>query len=308
MTPFTLSLFHSFAFSLCPDHNPLTAALYNSSAPNPIYIQMKRFESRVAQLFCAILLCGLPAFAQSDLPIVRYVQGSIHGFLEMRSPDGHVVATGDIIQSVHDDRVTLQTLLKFKDGSTDDETTVFSERRAFQFISDHHIQKGPFFPHPMDVLIDGRSGEVTTHTTDKDGKEQDKTDHLQLPSDLANGIVPLVIENMSPASSSKTVSLLVATPKPLLAKLVITKSGEDSYSLAGTPRKATHYEIKIQLTGLAGVVAPIIGKTPPDIQIWTTIGQLPTFIREQGPIYPDSPLMTIQLTSPSWPESDKSGN
>lgn len=259
-------------------------------------------------MLCAILLFALPACAQSDPPIVRYVQGSIHGFLEMRSPDDHVVASGDIIQSVHDDHVTLQTLLNFKDGSTDDETTVFSERHFFQFISDHHIQKGPFFPHPIDVLIDGRSGQVTTRTTDKDGKEQVKTDHLQLPPDLANGIVPLVIENMGPGGSSKIISLLVATPKPLLAKLVITKVGEDNYSLAGSPRKAIHYQIKIQLTGLAGVVAPIIGKTPPDIQIWTATGQVPTFIREQGPIYPDSPIMTIQLASPTWPEASKSGD
>jgi hypothetical protein len=56
------------------------------------------------------------------------------------------------------------------------------------------------------------------------------------------------------------------------------------------------------------VVAPIIGKTPPDIQIWTATGQVPTFIREQGPIYADSPIMTIQLTGPTWPEASKSGD
>ncbi|MGA2907323.1 MAG: hypothetical protein ABSE36_06455 [Terracidiphilus sp.] len=269
---------------------------------------MTRFELQYARLFCAILLCALPVFAQPDPPIVRYVQGSIHGFLEMRSPDGRVVATGDIIQSVHDDHVTLQTIFNFKDGSSDDETTVFSERHTFQFISDHHIQKGPFFPHPLDVLIDGRSGEVTTRTTGTDGTEDVKTTHVQLPPDLANGIVPLVIENMDFSGSSKTVSVLVVTPRPLLAKLVISKIGEDSFSLVGSPRKAIHYAIKIQLTGLAGVVAPIIGKAPPDIQIWPAAGQVPTFIREQGPIYPDSLVMTIQLASPTWPDASKSGN
>ena len=34
----------------------------------------------------------------------------------------------------------------------------------------------------------------------------------------------------------------------------------------------------------------------------------PTLIREQGPIYAEGPMMTIQLASPAWPDSQKSGN
>jgi len=59
---------------------------------------------------------------------------------------------------------------------------------------------------------------------------------------------------------------------------------------------------------VAGVVAPMIGKAPPNIQIWTVGGQAPAFVREQGPLYPDGPMMTIQLVSPVWLESPKSGN
>jgi len=59
---------------------------------------------------------------------------------------------------------------------------------------------------------------------------------------------------------------------------------------------------------VAGVVAPLIGKEPPNIQIWTVGGQAPVFIREQGPLYPDGPMMTIQLANPIWPETQKSGD
>ena len=93
-----------------------------------------------------------------------------------------------------------------------------------------------------------------------------------------------------------------------MVKLVISKIGEDNYSLVGTTRKAIHYEIKIMLGGLAGVVAPLIGKAPPNIEIWTVTGQAPTFVKEQGPMYPDGPVMTIQLISPIWPDAPKSGN
>ena len=106
------------------------------------------------------LICAVQPRLYADPPVARYVQGTYHGFLEMLSPDGEVVAYGDSTQVVHGDRVTSQTTFTFKDGSTDDETTVYSQHRTFQLISDHHVQKGPFFPHPMAVFVDAHSGQV----------------------------------------------------------------------------------------------------------------------------------------------------
>jgi len=253
-----------------------------------------------------MLICACHPDSLADPTPVHHVQGTFHGFLELRAEDGRVVASGDSFQVVHADRVTTQTVFRFKDGSTDDETTIFSQRGAFKLISDHRIQKGPFFPHPMDVMIDARNGQVTVRSAGKDGKEEVKTDHVDLPPDLANGMIPLVVENMRSDAPETTVSMLAVTPKPRVVKLVFTKRGEEDFSLGGFPRKAIHYEIKIELGGVAGVVAPMIGKAPPNIQIWTVGGQAPTFVREQGPLYPDGPMMTIQLASPVWPETPRS--
>ncbi len=267
------------------------------------------FEQRLRFWFLiATLVCAWRPSAQSESIPVRHAQGTLHGFLELRAEDGSMVATGDIIQVVHGYRVTVQTLFSFKDGSVDDETTVYSQRRTFQLITDHHVQKGPSFPHPMDVMIDAKSGKVTVRSTGKDGKEEVKTNHANLPPDLANGMVPLVVENTGSDAAQTTVSMLVATPNLRVVKLVFSNRGEENFSLGGSPRKANHFEIKIELGGIAGVVAPLIGKEPPNIQIWTVGGQAPTFIREQGPIYPDGPMMTIQLASPVWHESANSGN
>jgi hypothetical protein len=263
-----------------------------------LFAQRTRSCSLITALAC---LC-LPSAHADSLP-VRYVQGTFHGFIELRSEAGRIVASGDSFQTVHGDRITAETLFKFKDGSIDDETTVFTQHRTFHLISDHHIQRGPAFPHPMDVMIDARSGQVTVRSTGKDGKEDVKTEHLTLPLDLANGLIPLVVENMRADAQEMTVSMIVATPKPRLVKLVITNRGEENCAIAGTTRKATHYEIKIDLGGIAGVVAPIIGKAPPNIQLWTVGEQAPTFAKEQGPTYPEGPLMTIQLASPAWPDA-----
>jgi hypothetical protein len=129
-----------------------------------------------------------------------------------------------------------------------------------------------------------------------------KTDHLKLPPDLSNGIVPQVVENLREENADATVSMVVLTPKPRVVKLVISNRGEDRCSLVGAPRKATHYAIKIDLGGVLGVVAPLVGKAPPDIQLWTIGGEAPTFAREIGPLYAEGPPMTIQLVSPAWGE------
>jgi hypothetical protein len=259
---------------------------------------------RICSLLLPLVWCNAQTATAEPIP-VRSVAGTIHGFLELRSEDGQVVASGDSFQVVRGNRVTSRTLFHFKDGSIDDETTVFSQSHSFQLISDHHIQKGPYFPHPTDVLIDVHAGQVTVHSTGKDGKDEVKTDHLDLPPDLANGMVPVVLENMPPHSPVTTVSMVVVTPKPRLVKLVISNTGDDKCFVAGSPRKAIHYDIKINLGGVAGVVAPLIGKAPPDIQIWTIGGEATTFARELGPLYPEGPMMTIQLASPTWPDTSK---
>jgi hypothetical protein len=253
----------------------------------------------------ALLVCAWQSGASDPIP-VRHAEGTIHGFLELRSEEGRVLATGDLVQVVHGDRVTAHLTFHFTNGSIDDETTVFSQRRSFQLISDHHIQKGPFFPHPMDISIDSRSRQVTIRTQGKDGKEQVETDHLDLPPDLANGMISFVLKNIQPNAPETKVSMLVATPKPRLVKLAISPRGEEQFSLVDSPRKAIHYEIQIQLGGAAGVIAPLIGKQPPRIQVWMVGGDAPVVVREEGPIYPDGPMLSIELASPSWGNSPHS--
>jgi hypothetical protein len=261
--------------------------------------------------FCilfTLLLCFWRLSAPAERIPVRYMQGTIHGFLELRSEDGHVLASGDSVQVVHGDQVTTHTLFTFKDGSTDDEATVFSQRGAFRLISDHHVQKGPFFPHPMDLLVNARSGQVTVRTTGKDGKEEVKTERLDLPADVANGMVPMIVANLRSGTAEATVPMVVATPKPRLVKLVISPLGDGTFSIDGFSHKAIRYQIKIEIGGIAGMVAPLVGQAPPNIEVWIVGGQAPTFLREQGPTYEDGPIMTIQVAGLVWPDAPKAGD
>src|SRR5205085_7253733 len=84
----------------------------------------------------ATLVCVLQPNAPAEPIPARHVEGTEHGFLALRTKEGRVLAVGDLFQVVRGDTVTSRLLFRFKDGSIDDETTVFSQRGTFQLITD----------------------------------------------------------------------------------------------------------------------------------------------------------------------------
>jgi hypothetical protein len=65
---------------------------------------------------------------------VRHPQGSAHGFLAISTLDGTRIAIGDVTQVIHGSRVTSRVIFRFRDGSIDEDTTVFSQRGTFSYV------------------------------------------------------------------------------------------------------------------------------------------------------------------------------
>ena len=234
---------------------------------------------------------------------VRHAEGLVHGFLVLRTVAGETLADGDLIQVARGDQVTSRLVFRFKDGSVHDETAVFSQRRNFRLLSDHLVQKGPAFQHPMEVSIEGSTGQVTVRSTDDDGKDKVVTERLDLPLDVANGLVLTLLKNVRSDAPQLTVSMVAATPKPRLVKLAISPQGEEPFSVGGSIRKATHYIVKVEIGGAAGLVAPLLGKQPPDTHVWILGGEAPAFVKSEGPLYFGGPIWRIELVSPVWPRA-----
>ena len=74
----------------------------------------------------------------------------------------------------------------------------------------------------------------------------------------------------------------------------------ETFQVAGSARKATHYVVKVDIKGLAGLLAPLVGKQPPDSHVWILQGEAPAFVKSESPFFPDGPLWRIELTSPTW--------
>jgi hypothetical protein len=231
---------------------------------------------------------------------VRHTQGVIHGFLALRTLDGDLLASGDLTQVATGDRVTAELVFRFKDGSLHDETSTFSQHGTFRLLSYRLVQKGPTFKRQTDLTLNAATGQVTVRYSD-DGKEKVVTDQLKLPEELANGIVSTLVSALDPKTPKTTLALVASTPKPRLVKLGIYPDGDDSFSAGGQMLKATRYVVKVEIGGVTGAIAPIVGKQPPDTHIWVLGGKAPVFLKSEGPLFEDGPIWRIELASPVWP-------
>ena len=122
----------------------------------------------------AILLCAEPV-------TVRYAEGVVHGFLVLRALNGQILADGDLNQMARGNKVTSKLVFRFRDGSYQEETAVFSQSRYFQLLTDHLVQRGPSFPRPIEMSIDTARQHVTVRYIDDDGKDKIADEHMDLP-------------------------------------------------------------------------------------------------------------------------------
>lgn len=248
-------------------------------------------------LLLAILIQAGPLKAE-PIP-VRYPEGTAHGFLALRTPEGKLLAAGDLTQVLHGNEVITRLVFRFKDGSLDDDTTVFSQHGVFRLISDHHIQRGPSFPHPTNVFIKAATGQVTVRYQDKDHEKVD-TEHMDLPPDLANGLITTLLNNISPGAKETRVSYIAGAPKPRIVHLLITPNGDDRFSVAGSPHKATRFTIKVEIGGVIGMIAPLLGKKPADANVWIVGEGAPAFVRADEALYVGGPIWSIENAGPQW--------
>ena len=97
-------------------------------------------------ILCLLALATviLPSHPAVAAPVgVRFVEGFLHGFIVLRTVDGVLIASGDLLQTRRGGEVESRMLFRFKDGSVFDETVVFTQERIFTLLSYRLLQRGP---------------------------------------------------------------------------------------------------------------------------------------------------------------------
>ncbi len=266
------------------------------------FIQTRQgFSLTISPIVLAVMFLALADVRRASAePIpVKEVQGAMSGFLVLKSPDGRVIAVGDEVDTVDGDKVRSRLTFRFRDGSIDDEVSVYTQDAVFRLVTDHHIQKGPSFPDALDLSINVPARTVTWREA-KDGKEKFQTGRMDLPSDLANGMTSLIVENFPKNQSEMKVSYLAGSSKPRVVTLSVKPDGEEVYEIAGVIRHSKKFKVHIEIGGIAGIIAPLTGKQPSDIEMWVSEGKVPVFLKMVGALYANGPIWTMQTTSPVW--------
>ena len=246
----------------------------------------------ISALHCLLCTSSLRA---EPIP-VRYSQGTSHGFVALKTLAGETIATGESTQTISRGRVTSRLTFRFKDHSIDDDVTVFTEQGVFRLVSDHHIQRGPSFPKPIDFLIDMTTGDLTFKAEDGTVSKE----HMELPPDVSNGLPPNLLLNILPTTPETRVAYIAPGKKARLIHLSIKPTGSLPFRVGSFHRKATDFTLHVELGGVTGVVAPLVGKQPADYHIWLQAGVPPAFVREEGPLYEGGPIWRMEQISPSF--------
>ena len=261
--------------------------------------KLRHFRFR---LLGALLVCTVPfqtiSLTADQVP-VRHVEGLIHGFLALRTLEGTRLADGEMTQVVEAGRVTSHLIFRFKDGSVYDDTTIFTQRDAFRLLSDHLVQRGPSFKQDMETFIEASSGQITVRYKEKDGKEKVLKEQHELPSDVANGLLFTLVKHIQPKVPHTTVSMVATTPKPRMVNLEIIPEGETAIASGNTKHQTVRYVVRVKIGGVAGLVAPLLGKKPPDTHVWVLTGEAPAFVKLEGPLYDGGPIWRIELAAPA---------
>src|SRR5438094_2172555 len=262
-----------------------------------IELQRSGARSRLIAILlaCVAMLQPNPIFA--DMIPVRHTEGLIHGFLVVRTLEGKAIADGQMTQDARGDRVTTHLIFRFKDGSIYEDTTIFSQRGTFRLLSDRLILRGPSFKQPMDTSINTSTGQIKVRYTEAKGKEKVIAQRMELPPDVANGLLLTLMKDIKPSVPRTTVSMVATTPKPRVVKLAIIPRGEEPFTIGRFNHKAMHFAVKVEIGGLTGFVARLMGKQPADTHVWVLGGEAPAFVKAEGPLYVGGPIWRIQLAS-----------
>jgi hypothetical protein len=217
-----------------------------------------------------------------------------------RSDAGTIIAEGEFTQVVEGEEVTMRMTYRFVDGSIDDETTTYRQRGTFRLLRNHHIEKGPFFAKPIDITVEAITGIVISRTIDQNGRTHVESKHLNLPEDLANGIVGTLLLNVPHNTAPFRVEMLAPVGGGRLIQLLISPEDEQTVYLAGQTLKATVFRIHPELGGIVRLFARLLGLQPKDVMVWVLEGNEPAVAVIVGQLGGYGPVVSSDLESASF--------
>ncbi|SDF75363.1 hypothetical protein [Terriglobus roseus] len=238
--------------------------------------------------------------ASAETIPVRHIQRPLHRLMVARTQDGKTVAGGEFTQTTAGDEVTIHLIYRFVDGSVDDEMTTYTQRNRFRLVRYHHVEKGPYFTKPFDFAVEAATGTVTNRTTDTNGTTHAESKHMNLPDDLANGIVGTLLLNVPHNTAPFRVSMLAPFGGGRLVQLLISPESDQIVQLEGQTFQATVFRVHPVLNGFVSIFARLIGLQPKDVRVWVLEGDDPAVAVVIGQLGGYGPVISSDLVGSNF--------
>jgi hypothetical protein len=227
---------------------------------------------------------------------VRFAEGTVHGFLDLHNIDGRLLANGDLLQTPSPSGVDSRMVFHFADGSVFEETVKFTQHKVFELQSYHLVQRGPAFTDDLDASFTRDGKYLVKSVSHKDHKEKQFTGTLDLPADVSNGLVPVLLKNLI-RHDTQSVHMVAFMPKPRLVGLRMAPVQEEKVMNGTRAETTVEYDLKPRPGAVAGFLGGILGEIPADTHMWIVLQDVPAFVRSAGPLY-TGPIWRISLTAP----------
>ena len=168
-------------------------------------------------------ICFLTSIHVFAAPIeVVYPEGVSEGFVTLKTLDGKKLADGELSQvTTGADRLASRLTFRFADGSLYDETVTFSQKKHLALLSYQLTQRGPAFPDPLTISLNGETGQYQVRLHEKSNREEVITGRLELPADVYNGLTITALKNLR-GRTGASFHMVVFSPEPKLYQVDLT--------------------------------------------------------------------------------------
>ncbi len=233
------------------------------------------------------------ALAAAGPVAVRFPPGTLHGFPSLSDAAGHVIADGELAQTLRGRTLHVRLRWAFHDGRTaveEDEFEVGTHlvQRRFSWVETRGAEELRRFE------VDLATGKASAVRRTADGKEDRHDAKLELRAGAAfagYGTALAVSQlGLGPGAAGE-LGFVAFGPAPRLVTLRVTRDREEQVAAAGRAIPSDRFTLHPELGWLIRLVAH-----PKDAHLWFTHEGPPALVRaEQTLVTKDDPVVVVDV-------------
>jgi hypothetical protein len=244
----------------------------------------------------AVLTASLLGVHPASPVELTTLSGAAHGYPAFRDSNGTMLAEGEFMQWVEDNRLHIKISYRFKNGGHIEENALFRQEPEL-------VQEEWSWRENKDgQVVREFSVNFSSKTATAQKREKNEVKHWEEKVEVEPGRTfagfgfTLALQNLRPRLlHGERIGLKAVgfAPKPQIVTVQISYAGVDRIEMSGRRLKGDHFVIHPDLPAIAKLFVRV-----PDTQIWLTNPAPAGFLRWQGPeAEPNDPIVRVDLLS-----------